>query len=448
MDLEGFARRKILEGCNKELIIGGLEELIGEYKDWTNDKKHDFSAAIFEEVQTSLGYKKIRDPFLNGLLDYPRSGVSMGEFGVGSRGLGDFKVHRDIADIIGKKGALIGPLEQDDAGVVEGGGSYVTVAVDGIHSRLSEFPFLAGFHAARAALRDVYVMGSKPIALLSDLHLADDGDVGKLFDFTAGAGTVSEATSVPIVSGSTLRVGGDMVFGDRLVAAVGAVGISEARPLARRYARSGDVILLTLGKGGGTIATTAIYSGNFKVIKETLNIDFMRSMEFLFQNHFQKEVDAMTDVTNGGLRGDAVEISNSAKKRLVFFEEEVRKSVSQTVLKMLDSLRIDYLGVSTDSLMLILPREAAATVKEGLEEVTPVFEVGYVEAGEGALIITENGEKKKLKPSFRESPYTKVKTLVGEAPPDRLREMSKALDASKEEAKKKKEKVREWLAKE
>jgi hydrogenase expression/formation protein len=448
MDLEGFARRKILEGCQRDVILGELMELIGEYKDWVNDKKNDFSTAIYEEVQTSLGYKKLRDPILNELLDYPRSGVSMGKFGVGSRGLGDFKVHRDIADIIGKKGALIGPDEQDDAGVVEGRGSYVTVAVDGIHSRLSEFPFLAGFHAARAALRDVFVMGSSPIALLSDLHLADDGDVGKLFDFTAGVGTIGEATSVPLVSGSTLRVGGDMVFGDRLVAAVGAVGLSEARPLARRYARVGDVILLTLGKGGGTIATTAIYSGNFKLIKETLNIDFMRSMEVLFQNHLQKEVHAMTDVTNGGLRGDAVEISRTAKKRLVFFEEEVRKGVLPSVLTMLDRLGIDYLGVSTDSLMLILPKEAASKVKESLEEVTPVFEVGYVEAGEGAVMLTEDGGKEELKPSFRESPYTKVKTVVGEALPGDLIEMSKALDASKEEAIKKKEKVRDWLSKE
>ncbi len=52
-------------------------------------------------------------------------------------------------------------------------------------------------------LRDVCVMGADPIAMLSDIHLADDGDVGKLFNFTAGVCAVSELVDVPLVAGST-----------------------------------------------------------------------------------------------------------------------------------------------------------------------------------------------------------------------------------------------------
>jgi hydrogenase expression/formation protein len=446
-DLEGFARRRILEGCDGDEIIKGLTELVGEFKEWEGKKKQDFSIAIYDEAKTSLGYKRLKDSFLKGLLDYPKSDVAMGEFGVGSRGEGDFKVHRDIAEIIGKSDVLIGPQEQDDAGVVEGMGRYVTVAVDGIHSRLSEFPFLAGFHAARATLRDVYVMGSRPVAMISDLHLADDGDIGKLYDYTAGVSTVADSTETPVVSGSTLRVGGDMVFGDRLVAAVGAVGVSDAKPLARRYAEAGDVILLTLGRGGGTIATTAIYSGNFEVVKETLNTDFMRCMEAIVQTNLQDNVHAMTDVTNGGLRGDAVEISMTSKTRLLFFENEVKRSVSKPVLNMLGGLEIDYLGVSTDSLMLILPKENAPEVTEALEQVSPVYEVGYVEKGEGAKMITEDGGEKELRPLFREAAYTKVKKVVGETTPEDFDKMSKSLDKAKKDAIKKKEEVKEWIDK-
>ena len=130
----------------------------------------------------------------------------MGEIGVGSRGAGDFFVHRKIAEIVSstKSNAFISPSAQDDGGVVkaEVGSNdvYVTTAVDGIHSRLSEYPFLGGFHVSRATLRDVCVMGADPIAMLSDLHLADDGDVGKLFDFTAGVCAVSELVDVPLSS--------------------------------------------------------------------------------------------------------------------------------------------------------------------------------------------------------------------------------------------------------
>ena len=112
-------------------------------------------------------------------------------------------------------------------------------------------------------------MGSKPIALISDIHLADDGDIGKIFDFTAGVSSVAELTETPIVAGSTLRIGGDMVFGDRLVSAVGAVGILDEEPTARKRAEDGDIILMTEGSGGGTITTIALYHGYFDEIKQT-----------------------------------------------------------------------------------------------------------------------------------------------------------------------------------
>ena len=65
----------------------------------------------------------------------------------------------------------------------------------------------------------------------------------------------------------------------------------------------------------------------------------------------------MTDVTNGGLRGDAHEISNTTGVGLEFWEEEIRNMVTPNVLNMLETLNIDPLGVSTDSLMLIVPQD-------------------------------------------------------------------------------------------
>ena len=47
----------------------------------------------------------------------------MGEFGVGSRGKGDFFAHREIARIIGKTSGSVGVDEMDDAGAVRAGGS-------------------------------------------------------------------------------------------------------------------------------------------------------------------------------------------------------------------------------------------------------------------------------------------------------------------------------------
>jgi hydrogenase expression/formation protein len=442
MDLEGFTRRRILRGAREEDIVRELGELISEFKDWRADKRQDFSRAVYEEVRMRLDYKKIHDPFLRGLLDYPRAGVGMGELGVDSRGEGDFYVHRQIAEICGGKDALIGPEEQDDAGVVKGGGDYVTAAIDGTHSRLSDFPFLAGFHVARAALRDVYVMGSRPVAMISDLHLADDGDIGKLFDFTAGVGCVGDLTRVPLVSGSTLRVGGDMVFGDRLVSAVGAVGVSKEPPKARRNAEEGDVVLLTQGSGGGTVTTIAIYNGYFDVVKETLNVEFTDACEALFTKGL-KDVHAMSDVTNGGIRGDAREISKRAGKKLLFHEDALYRVVNKKVLRMLMELEIDPLGISTDSLMLILPEDSVSGIRKSMKKVTKIYEVGRIEKGEGVKALGRR--ERKLKTFFRESPYTRVKKVVGHLGPKDIEEKMERIASSRLKTLQKKREVFDYI---
>ncbi|MFH1774815.1 MAG: AIR synthase related protein [Methanobacteriota archaeon] len=439
MDLEGFTRRRILSGYDEGKIVAELAEAIKEFKNWNLKKREEFSKAVYDEVITALKYKKLKDKFLKNLIEYPRANVTMGEFGVGSRGAGDFFVHHKLAEIIGKTGALVDAMQQDDAGVVQVSSRYVTVAIDGMHSRLSEFPFLAGFHAARAALRDVYVMGSSPVAMISDLHLGDDGDIGKLFDFTAGAAAVGELTKTPLVSGSTLRIGGDMVFGDRLVAAVGAVGASSELPKARKNAEVGDAILMSEGAGGGTITTIALYSGYFRVIKETLNVEFMLACEKLLRSNLLRHVHAMSDVTNGGLRGDAKEISEISGKKLVFHEEILEKTVNKKVLRMLRELDIDHLGISTDSLMLILPEEYAGKVKKAAK----FYEVGYVEKGKGAKILGKR--EYDFKPMFRESAYTKIKKVIGEKAPKNAEKMQGCIEKARSRAIKKKNYVLKFI---
>lgn len=432
----------MLKGFTEERILGELSSMIGEFKDWSATQKMEFSKAVLDEVRISQRHTKLKDPFLRHLLSYPRAGVKMGEFGVGSRGEGDFFVHRKLAEIIGETGAIVDARDQDDAGVIASErGNYIALAVDGMHSRLSEFPFLAGFHAARASLRDIYVMGARPRALLSDLHLADDGDIGKLFDFTAGVSAVAEGVGAPLVAGSTLRIGGDMVLGDRLVGAVAAVGTAREAPKARRRAEVGDAILATEGSGGGTVATIAIYNGYFDLVKETLNLDFARSCEELMASGTISKVHAMTDVTNGGIRGDAAQISRVTGKKLVFYEDELEKMVNPKVMRMLDELDIDPMGISTDSLVLIMPKEESSKVSRVLRKVAKVYEVGSVEKGKGSRIVSSSGRERDFKPRFRESAYTKVKKVVGEGPPKDFKEMRLSIVKAKRGAQRKKEEI-------
>ena len=450
MDIEGFVRRKI-KYEDEITVQKTIASKILEYKDVDYEKADAMAAAVIEEVKNTLKIDSYPDEFMRYIIKYPESKVSMGEIGVGSRGAGDFFVHRKIAEIVSstKSSAFISPSAQDDGGVVKAEVGkkdvYVTTAVDGIHSRLSEYPFLGGFHVSRATLRDVCVMGADPIAMLSDLHLADDGDVGKLFDFTAGVCAVSELVDVPLVAGSTRRIGGDMVLGDRLVSAVGAVGISEYPPTARKRAEAKDVVLLTEGSGGGTISTTAIYHGMFDVVWETMDINFIKASEAIFQAGLLPEVHAMTDVTNGGLRGDAHEITKTTGLGLTFYEDKIRAMVNPKVLDMLEKLDIDPLGVSVDSLMIIAPEDVASRVKNAISKTgVRIDEIGFVDQTGVSKLIKETGEEE-LKPLFREAAYTKIKKVVGDIEPEDFQSMKEKVQKAADNAIKKKDKIVETI---
>ncbi len=430
MDLEGYARRALRRGESYDTVLKKLTECIIEVKDISPNEAQALAKAIIGEVEATSHLE-------DDLMSFTPSGVTMGEFGVGSRGGGDFYTHEKIAEIIGDTGAFIDSSQLDDSGVVSANGKYVVVTVDGMHSRLSDFPFLAGFHVTRAALRDIYVMGACPVALFSDIHLADDGDVAKIFNYTAGIAAVSELVNVPLITGSTLRMGGDMVIGDRMTGCVGAVGIADDLT-PRKEARPGDLILMTEGAGGGTISTAALYFGRPRIVRETLNVRFLRACQVLLGAGFIPKIHAMTDVTNGGIRGDAAEISKVSGTKLVFEEEKLRSLVNPAVLGMLDELDIDYLGVSLDALLVIPPPEVAADVLQLLREHgIAAGIVGRVEKGSGAQ-LTKGNKCIDLTPKFRESAYTPIKKVVGESTKLDVPMMCTKVDTAAKNAAKKK----------
>ena len=433
MDLEGYVRRLLAAGVPEGEMIPDLARSVEQWKGVPGEYARELAGAVIEEVKNTREAR-------GDLFEFIPAGVGMGDFGVGSRGKGDFYAHRQIARIIGRTGAAVGVDEMDDAGVVSAGGEFIACTVDGMHSRLSDYPFLAGFHATRATLRDVYVMGAHPVALFSDIHVADDGDVGKIFDYTAGITTVGEAVGVPLVAGSTLRIGGDMVIGDRMTGCVGAVGVAK-HLTPRRAAAAGDVILMTAGAGGGTIATAAIYSGHPDVVERTINLHFLHACEALLSSPVLPAIHAMTDVTNGGLRGDAHELAETAGARVVIGDANLRRLVDPVVLAMLDTLGIDYLGVSLDALLVVAPPAAAPAILRVVRGCgVPMEEVGFVEGGRAESVLRVEGEDRDFSPRFRESAYTPVKKVVDRRVKD-FDTMKRGVDRAAEAAIAKKRRV-------
>jgi hydrogenase expression/formation protein len=405
MDVEEYARKKIAGGEGEAVVEESLAHIIRSYKTVNPSYASALARAVITEVKNTRGLE-------GDFFRFEPAGVNMGEFGVGSRGKGDFFAHRQIARIIGKSSAAVGVDEMDDGGAVRSGGEYIVCTVDGMHSRLSDFPFLAGFHVTRATLRDAMVMGARPVMLFSDIHVADDGDVAKIFDYTAGITTVGEAMNVPLVSGSTLRIGGDMVLGSRLTGCVGCVGVAE-HLTARKSTQAGDVILMTEGAGGGTIATAGIYSGFPEVVEQTINLNFLVTCETLMKSDAFFKVHAMTDVTNGGLRGDIYEMAETAQSRIIIDDAHVAGLVEPHVREMLEKLEIDYLGVSLDALLIVAPPDAAGEICRVVRSGgVRIEQVGRVEAGKPEAVLISQGKEQDFTPRFRESAYTPVKKVV------------------------------------
>lgn len=437
MDMEEYAKRSIVEKKPKAETIEKLSDIILYYKDIGDQKARLLAKAVIEEVETTLDID-------NDLTDYYKTNIHMGEFGVGSRGKGDFYVHSKIAEIIKNTDcqSLVNPTAQDDGGVVKVDDTYyITTAIDGIHSRLSDYPFLAGFHTARATLRDVCVMGANPVAIISDIHLADDGDISKLLDFTAGICAVSELTGVPLVAGSTLRIGGDMVLGSRLVGGVGAVGSSKNIPQARSNAKAGDVILMTEGCGGGTITTTAIYNNYPEVIDKTLNVQFIKASQLLNDYERIENIHAMTDITNGGLIGDCNEINKTTGLGIHLNHDKIKNLIDPSVLEMLDALDIDALGVSIDSLMIIVDGQAKEEILELLTKNNIKCDVIGQITDTSKTIIEYEDKCEELTPKFREAAYTPIKKVVDNLYDENYDENIKIIDKATQSAINKKNKV-------
>ena len=460
-DLEGLTRNLIKKGYSKEDIIQRIVQEYHDFKDIDNSLAIAYAKAVLEECQKS-DIRSIANPFIKELLDINYANVTIGKQGIGCRGIGDFFVHKIIAELSEtSKKPYLSPTSLDDAGAIrlssipscigrryDHNDLIVVSKMEGIHSRLSDFPFMCGFHVTRAALRDLYVKGARPISIMVDVHLGDDADVGKLFDFMGGISTIAELTDVPITAGSTLRIGGDMVIGNRLVGGIAAVGVTTGKLFARRNIKNKDKILMTEGAGGGTITTTAIYSGNHEVVKETINIKFLKACEIILNSNYINEIRAMCDVTNGGLRGDLYEINYEANCGVNIFEEKVRNLVNPIVLNMLEKVGVDYLGVSLDSLLIYCSESVSEKILADLiKNDIKCDEIGYVDDSNQVYITYKGQEKKEILPKFRESAYTKIKQEIGEEAPESLDMMERRIEKAASKALKKRKQIITYIEK-
>ena len=158
-DLEGLTRRLMKKGNSDQQIIIRLVQEYLDYKEIGQNLAKKLAEAVLEESKKS-DISSVKDSFIKELLDIYSADVSVGKQGVGCRGAGDFFVHKLIAELSEtKQKAYLAPSSLDDAGAVrlrdlrgfkgelyDPNNLIIVSKMEGIHSRLSDFPFVCGFH--------------------------------------------------------------------------------------------------------------------------------------------------------------------------------------------------------------------------------------------------------------------------------------------------------------
>lgn len=200
---------------------------------------------------------------------------------------------------------------------------------------------------------------------------------------------------------------------------------------------------MTEGSGGGTITTTAIYNNMPQVIMETLNVQFIKASNLLNPIN---EIHALTDITNGGINGDANEINKTTGLGIHLYEEKIIELINPKVYEMLKTLNIDPLGVSIDSLMIITPKNTADKIIKTLaKENIKSGIIGYVNNTGKTTIQKSTGEIQELVPKFREAAYTPVKKVVDEIKTINFEEGKQEIDKVTREVISKKEDIVRWI---
>jgi Hydrogenase maturation factor len=114
--------------------------------------------------------------------------------------------------------------------------------------------------------------------------------------------------------------------------------------------------------------------------------------------------------------------------------------VNPKIMKAMEEMKADVFGLSIDSI-LIFTDDPDAVIGTLVKENIRSDVIGEVTEWRGYPILTYSG--KEMRPSFRETPYTPVKAVIGNSTPYTLGEIETRLNEALEASLKKKE----WVLK-
>ncbi|HEX3029515.1 MAG TPA: AIR synthase family protein [Clostridia bacterium] len=295
---------------------------------------------------------------------------------------------------------ILRPQIGEDCSAVDFGENVCVLTTDPITGTAHEI----GRLAVQVSCNDIASAGVEPLGLMVTI-LAPPGTRESELELlmTDLCGTADEL-NVDIMGGHTEITAAV----NRFVVITTAIGKAvKGKMVTTAGAKPGDSIVMT--KTAGIEGTAIIASEKEKELEEAFGIEFVnKAKEYIKSISVVKEgkiagefgVNAMHDVTEGGLLGAVWEVAEASGLGIRIDKNKI--PVAHETKMISDYYKIDPLKLISSGSMVIACSDGEGLVKELAQNGISAAIVGTFEAAQDRLIITDSSEEKIIPPGSDE----------------------------------------------
>ncbi|WP_317855528.1 AIR synthase family protein [Chakrabartyella piscis] len=291
--------------------------------------------------------------------------------------------------MIARKEVVLRPNTGEDCSAVDFGDEICVMSTDPITGATKD----VGYLAVQINCNDIYSSGAEPVGVLLTVLMPVGSTEGDLEDIMSGALCAAGELGVEILGGHTEVT--DAV--NRPVVSVSVLGKTRNRNLiATAGAQVGDDLVMTKFAGlEGTAIIAEEYSdwlGKFLDCEEFLEAKKLKEMLSVGRESeiaYAHGVNAMHDVTEGGVFGAVWEMAECSKVGVSLFIDEI--PIKDITVKICKLTEINPFGLISSGSMIIATKDGAGLVAKLQEAGIPSAVIGVFT--ENRKIIVANGEE-------------------------------------------------------
>ncbi|MGB9827280.1 MAG: AIR synthase-related protein [Thermosphaera sp.] len=287
---------------------------------------------------------------------------------------------------------VLGPSQGEDAGVVRLGDGFMVTHSDPITTGVEH----AGYLAVHVAANDLAVRGVHPRWFLPTILVSPELNMEELEKIFTDIGRALGEINGVVVGGHTEVTPGLQ----RTIIVMTAIGYTNGRVVLTRDARLGDVVVV-VGKIGGEGAGVLAWDWEEKLLEKNVPVEFIEIAKSYMYNisvvkvalGLRNIVNAMHDVTEGGLIQALRELAVASRKKVVVDASRIR--LDPVVDRIVSSLGLDPLRIlSSGCIIATLPESRLKTAEKVVAESGKEFNIiGWVEDSEKPEVLLRKGSE-------------------------------------------------------